>query len=466
MAKDLSMMPATELVRNYRKRALSPLEVTRAALERIAAGNDALNACVLTCEEEAMRQARASERRWARGAPLSLVDGVPTTVKDLMDLKGYPTRRGSLTTPATRARDDAPAVAALRRHGAVFVAKTTTPEFGWKGLTDSPLSGITRNPWDTSKTSGGSSGGAGAGVAVGMGALALGSDGGGSIRMPASFCGVFGLKPTAGRVPYYPLSAVGTCSSIGPMTRTVSDAALMLQAMAEPDGRDWCGVLTPAPDYGRAVRGGIEGLRIAYSPDLGYAKVDAQVARGVAAAVKVLRSLGARVSTLGRVFADPRRAYEDHFRIGMSKVYRTLDARRRRQLDPGFRKIAQEGMKLRLEDAARSEAVRAELAVAVNLLLDRYDLLITPQLTLTAFDAAREYPAGRGMRRWMDWAPFTWPFNFTGHPAASVPCGFDSAGLPVSFQIVGQRLADDVVLRAARAYERERPFRMPALPAA
>ena len=466
MTSELCMMPATELVRNYRSKKISPVEATRAALGRIAEGNGVLNAFILTCEDEALAQARASERRWRRGQPLGVIDGVPTSIKDLMMMTGYPTRRGSRTTPARElASEDSPTVALLRKQGAVFIGKTTTPEFGWKGVTDSPLTGITRNPWDPSKTSGGSSGGAGAAVAVGMGTLALGSDGGGSIRMPSSFCGVFGLKPTAGRVPYHPLSAVGSCSCAGPMTRNVSDAALMLNVLAEPDARDWIGATTASPDYGKGLNRGVKDLQIAYSPDLGYAKVDPAVARSVRQAVKVFEDLGARVDRVRHVFDDPRKAYENYFRAGMAKVYRLMTKRQQAVCDPGFARIAEEGLRLSLFDYTDAEAMRAALGTTMNLFLERYDLLLTPQLALTAFDARLEYPKGLGMRRWMDWAPFTYPFNFTGHPAASVPCGFDRSGLPISFQIVGQRNADALVLRASRAYERAQLFRMPALPA-
>ena len=465
MSDDLCMMPATELIENYRAKRISPVEAARAALDRMVTGNQSLNAFILVCEDEAIAAAKASEARWQKGEPIGLVDGIPTSIKDMALMKGYPTRRGSKTTPPDEpAAEDSPPTARLREHGAVLIGKTTTPEFGWKGVTDSPLTGITRNPWDPSKTSGGSSGGACAGVAVGMGALALGGDGGGSIRMPSSFCGVYGLKPTVGRVASYPKGGVGSCATSGPMSRTVADSALMLNVISLPDPRDWYGLTFEAEDYLGGLEDGVKGLKVAYSPDLGYAHVDPDVAACVRRAVDVFESLGATVEEVGQIFDDPRQAFENFFAVGMAAGYRTLTEEQRALLDPGYAEMARSGMERDLFAHKDDETTRERLAIAMNLFLEEFDLLLTPQLSLTAFEAGVNYPPDRGMRHWMDWTPFTYPFNFTGHPAASVPCGFDTNGLPVGLQIVGQRYKDALVLRASRAYEQAHPFKMPGLP--
>src|SRR6476646_6668109 len=236
---DLCTLSATELLDGYRKHQLSPVEVTRAVLDRIEKLNPVLNAFNLV-SDRAMEDAKASQARWTSGQPKGLLDGVPVSIKDIILTKGWPTLRGSKTVdPKGPWNDDAPAAARLREHGAVLLGKTTTPEFGWKGVTDSPLTGITRNPWNAKKTPGGSSGGAVAAVASGMGPLAVGTDGGGSIRIPCSFTGLFGIKPSFGRVPAWPLSPMGNVAHLGPMARTVADAALMLNVLSQPDARDW-----------------------------------------------------------------------------------------------------------------------------------------------------------------------------------------------------------------------------------
>ncbi|HYI86866.1 MAG TPA: amidase family protein, partial [Burkholderiales bacterium] len=261
---------ASELVEGFRKKTLSPVEVTRSVLARVEQLNSKLNAFCLV-SETALEDAKASEARWTAGQPRGLLDGVPVSIKDIILTQGWPTLRGSKTIdPSGPWNDDAPATARLREHGAVLLGKTTTPEFGWKGVTDSPLTGITRNPWNTAKTPGGSSGGAAAAVAAGMGPLAVGTDGGGSIRIPCSFTGLFGIKPSFGRVPAWPLSPFGTVAHVGPMTRSVADAALMLNVLAQPDARDWHALPYDARDWRMGLDRGVADLRIAYSPDLGY----------------------------------------------------------------------------------------------------------------------------------------------------------------------------------------------------
>src|SRR5687768_6580538 len=291
---DLCNLTATALLEGFRLRTLSPVEVAQAVLQRVAALNPRLNAFNLV-SDRMIDDAKASEARWAAGQPKGLLDGVPVSIKDIVLTRGWPTLRGSKTIdPRGPWNEDAPATARLREHGALLIGKTTTPEFGWKGVTDSPLTGITRNPWNLDKTPGGSSGGAAAAVAAGMGPLAVGTDGGGSIRIPCSFTGLFGLKPSFGRVPAWPLSPFGTVAHVGPMTRSVADAALMLNVLAQPDARDWHSLPYEPQDWRTSLDHGVAGLRIAYSPDLGYAKVDAEVASIVKASLSVFTDLGAK----------------------------------------------------------------------------------------------------------------------------------------------------------------------------
>ncbi|MCH2395040.1 amidase [Oceanibaculum sp.] len=459
---DICYLPATELLKHYRRKSLSPVEVTKAILARIEAVDKHVNAFCLVDAEAALAAARASEARWMQREPRGMVDGVPATVKDLILSEGWPTLRGSKTVARNQNwPEDAPAVARLREEGAVLLGKTTTPEYGWKGVTDSPLTGITRNPWDTSKTPGGSSGGAAAAAALGMGCLHIGTDGGGSIRMPAGFTGIFGLKAHFGRVPAFPASPMGTLSHVGPMTRTVGDTALMMNAIAMPDARDWFSLPYDGRDYRIGLEDGVEGLRIAYSPALGYAKVDPVIAEVVKRAVQVFVDMGAEVDEVDPGFEDPAWVFRTHWYFGAANLYRKLTPEQRKLMDPGFVEVAEEGLTYTSEQIAKAAEARSALGLTMNLFHESYDLLLTPTLPLPAFEAGIEFPAGKGFTRWPDWSPFSHPFNLTQQPAASAPCGFIRAGLPIGLQIVGPAHADSLVLQAARAYEAAHPFVMP-----
>lgn len=465
MSEDLALMSATELLECYRRQRVSPVEATRAALDRIAASGETLNAFCLVDEELAVASAQESEDRWRKGRPTGLVDGVPTTIKDIVLTKGWPTLRGSRTIPSDGPwEEDSPAVARLREHGAVLIGKTTTPEFGWKAVTDSPLCGITRNPWNPDRTSGGSSGGAAVAAAVGAGALHLGGDGAGSIRIPAAFCGVYGFKGTFGRIPVYPQLVPGTITHPGPITRTVSDSALMLTVIAEPDARDWMALPYDARDYRTGLGDGARGLRIAFSRNLGYALVDPEIAQLVAKAARTFEDLGAVVEEVDPGFENPRRAFEVYYSILFTFLLDRLTEQQRQFLDPGLVEMAEEGRIFTVRDLMEAEVARASLGRHMSLFHQTYDLLLTPQVPLAAFDAGVEFPENQGMQRWLDWTPFTYPFNFTQQPAASVPCGLTREGLPVAIQIVGARYREDLVLKASRAYESVHPFAMPLWP--
>ena len=462
MTTDLADCSAVELMRLYASKQASPLEAVRACLARIDKLDRAVNGFCLRDDEAALTQARASEARWQKGTPCGWVDGVPTTIKDLYLSKGWPTLRGSRTVDRNQAwNHDHPAVARLREHGAVFLGKTTTPEFGWKGVTDSALSGITRNPWNTNKTPGGSSGGAAVAAALGMSALHIGSDGGGSIRIPASFTGIFGLKPTFGRVPAWPPSSFGTISHMGPMTRTVADAALMLNVMALPDARAWQALEYSDIDYLDGLEQGVGGLKIAYSPTLGYAQVDAEVAAAVRGAVQVLQDLGAIVVECDPGLADPIETFNRHWYIPSAYVLGSLTPSQRELVDPGFLRVAELGAQYSLMDYMQAMQDRAQYSVTMSVFLDEFDLLITPSTPICAFDAGALVADTRTQSRWSDWTPFSYPFNLTQQPACSVPVGFGVSGLPIGMQIVAGKYKDALVLKAARAYEAACPFRMP-----
>ena len=468
MTDDVALMSASELVARYRDGSLSPVEATRAALGRIELHNEALVAFNLVDAERALAEARQSEERWRLGAPRGRVDGVPTAIKDILLTEGWPTLRGSLAVdPDQPWSEDAPSVARLREHGAVLIGKTTTPEFGWKGVTDSPLTGVTRNPWDPERTPGGSSGGSAAAVAAGMSALSLGTDGGGSIRIPAGFTGIFGHKPTFGRVPAYPASPFGTLAHVGPMTRTVTDAAIMLSVIAEPDVRDWY-ALPPteggrAADYTAALDRGVEGMRIAFSPTLGGNKVMPEIARLVAAAAAVFADLGAQVEEAEPELIDCAASFRTHWFAGAANVVAGLSEEQKARLDPGLREVAAEGAKFSLFDYLAAVKQREAVGQAMNRFHETYDLLLTPALPLPAFEAGLEWPKAEDDERWTDWTPFSYPFNLSRQPAASVPCGFTSEGLPAGLQIVGPLYQGSRVLCAAHAFETARPFIMPEL---
>ena len=468
MTEELAYLSAGDLIARYRDGSLSPVEATQATLGRISAFQDVLNAYCLVDEDTAMEAALASETRWRRGEPIGHLDGVPTSIKDIVVTRGWPTLRGSKTIdPDQPWNDDAPPVARLREHGAVLLGKTTTPEFAMKGVTDSPLTGITRNPWNPELTPGGSSGGAGAAVAAGLCALAVGTDAGGSIRIPASFCGVFGLKPSYGRVPVWPPTPFGTFASTGPMTRTVADAALMLSVIAEPDVRDWNALPHDRRDYSDGLEDGIAGFRIAYSPTLGYAEVDGEVADVVEAAVEAFTALGATVERRDPCFSDPASFWHVLFRSLTTNAFKDMTEDKLAVMDPMIADKIRASRGQDLEAYLDAEHRRAELGAHMKAFHERYDLLVTPATAVAAFPVGRATPDRTPEGDATEW-PFSLPFNLTRQPAASVPCGFTADGRPVGLQIVGPAHCDTIVLRAARAFETARPWsgRRPAVAAA
>jgi aspartyl-tRNA(Asn)/glutamyl-tRNA(Gln) amidotransferase subunit A len=463
MSDDLAFLSASGLVAGYASGAFTPVEATRAVLAQAARLEPVLNAFCLIDADAALEAARASAARWQAGAPAGPLDGVPVSVKDIILTRGWPTLRGSLTVPADQPWDeDGPAVARLREGGAVLFGKTTTPEFAHKGVTDSPLTGITRNPWDPALTPGGSSGGASAAVAAGVGPLALATDAGGSVRIPAALTGTFGFKPSGGRVAMYPPTPYATLAAFGPIARTVGDAARMMAGIARPDPRDPDSGHLPVPDFAGDLDADLTGWRIAWSPTLGYARIAPEVAALTAQAALAFADMGATVVEVPHVMDDPWPVLERLKRGLTAFAFRAADDAALARMDPV---LADEIREARGADLAEHLAAQMDRAALARRMADfhaGFDLLLTPAAAVPAFDATRNAPEGHAGRSWY---PTTYPFNLTRQPAASVPAGFTAAGLPVGLQIAGPINADLKVLQAARAFERARPWadRWPAL---
>src|SRR5262245_22279749 len=449
----LTWLTASQLAIHYARHEVSPVEVTDAMLARASALQPHLNAFVLIDAEGARRAAKESETRWQKDVPLSALDGVPTSIKDTTQVKGWPTRWGSHATDDAPARESAPAVERLQTAGLVLLGKTTTPEFGWKALTDSPLQGTTRNPWNLHHTPGGSSGGASALTAAGINPFNHGNDGGGSIRIPAAHTGLVGLKPSFGRIAQYPADApFSDVVSQGVLSRTVHDTALALNVMAGPDPRDWRSLSAEPRDYTIGLEEGVRGLKLGLSLDFGHVKADIDVRTLVAAAARHLEALGAIVEEVGTLIEPLQPAFEPLWIGSFATRVRQIPTQLHPKLDPGFRAAAEKGMAITLADYAKAYEARSKLARDMARWHQKYDLLLAP-VTPTAAPPVETLYNSDAFPRWTKGAPYTLPFNLTGQPAASMPAGLTAAGLPVGLQIVGPARADHVVLRAMRAYE-------------
>ncbi len=462
MASDeLCWVSATELAALIRRRKVSPVEVIDSVLDRIARLNPQLNAFVTVTADEARKAARAAERALGRQrSTLGPLHGVPFSVKDLVITKGVRTTFGTRLFADHVPTEDAPMVARLKAAGAIMVGKTNTPTFGWLGATHNLLFGATRNPWALDRTPGGSSGGASAAVAGGLGPLGVGTDGGGSIRIPASFAGIFGHKPSYGRIPTYPASGAWSLSHIGPMTRTVADAALMMQVCAGPDERDPYSLPRDGVDYVRAIRGGVKGLRVAYAEDLGnLSAVDPEVRQAAARAARAFRELGCRVEVVAPRWPSPGECWFEIFCGGVAT--RLLPYRDRKDdIEPGLQAIIDATAAAPPSRYVQAWFDRLAWWQHPRAFFERYDLLLTPTVACPPFALGLDHPsavAGKPVAPY-GWLPYTYPFNLTGQPAASVPCGFTRDGLPIGLQIVGRRFDDATVLRAAAAFERARPW--------
>ncbi|APE11783.1 amidase [Rhodococcus pyridinivorans] len=447
-------MTAVELVSAFSSGELSPVEVTRAVLDRIAAHDREINSFCLVDEEKALDQARRSEERWRTGYSKGLLDGVPISIKDVFLTDGWPTLRGSQAIDENQDWNvDSPVAARLREDGMVLVGKTTTPEIAWKAVTDSALYGVTTNPVDTTKTAGGSSGGSAAAVAAGFGPCSVGTDGGGSIRIPASFCGVVGFKPTHGRIPIFPASPFGPLAHAGPITRTVEDAALLTDILALPDPRDPTALAPPLTTFRGGLNREVVGMDVAYSKTLGYVDVDPEVGEIVDRAVRVLDEAGLRVTAADPGFPDPLDAFENLWAAGAATMLKTFPEGTRDKVDPGLGRVWSHGEQLGAVDYLEARAVAAAVGITMGIFHQRYNVLITPTMPIPAFEAGHDVPPDSSLTSWPQWTPFTYPFNLTQQPAISIPVGTTSAGLPVGLQIVGPRHSDDLLLAVARFAE-------------
>jgi aspartyl-tRNA(Asn)/glutamyl-tRNA(Gln) amidotransferase subunit A len=457
---DLVYMSAVELRKLFESGELSPVEVARETLKQIDRVDPRINAFVTVTRELALEQARAAEALYRSDDPTPPLAGIPYSLKDLTLTKGIRTTRGSLLYKDWIPAEDAPVAERLREAGGVLLGKTNTPALGWKGDSGNRVSGPTHNPWKPGRTAGGSSGGAAAAVVSGMGPLAQGSDGAGSIRIPAAFSGAFGFKPSWGRVPQYPPSAVEVLSHVGPITRTVADAALMMAVLAGSDPRDRT-TLDNEVDFTDAVEGGIEGLKVGWSLDLGYVPVAPDVENLCRLAVRRFEELGCSVELFEPGLDDP---FDDILSVIWASAFAGLHLDDlddvRPQLDPGLLEVIEEGASYSAAQLAAAFQRRNSYYDGWRVIMKKFHLVLTPTLPITAFEAGADYPPtlNGDPTSYLGWTKFTYPFNITGQPAATVPVGFDREGLPVGLQIVGRWRADEAVLRAAAAFERLVPW--------
>ena len=456
---DIGYLSAVELAQLYRAKKLSPVEVTEAIFRRIDTVDPQVNAMIRTTPDHAMAAAKESEKRLQDGSA-RLLEGIPVTIKDLHPTKGVQTDSGSWIHQGTIPDVDAPFVTRLQQAGTMMLGKTTSPEFGWKGVSQSPVSGITHNPWKHGLNAGASSSGAAAASAAGYGPLHQGGDGAGSIRMPAHFCGVYGIKPTHGRIPSWPMSNNDLATHLGPLTRTVADSALMIQAMAGPHPWDYTSLEAPPQDYYSQLKASMKGKRIAWSPDLGHARVDPDVAAVVAKAKDAFTEMGAEVIEVtpdwGPVGPTMSRYFWSATFSGRLQYLEEFGDR----MDPGFVTMIKSAADFKVPEFMEMRVKRFAYGAAIHDFFEEWDFLLTPSVSVAAFPADKLMPAHWPQHEWdwLSWAEFSYPFNWSGNPAASVPAGFTPDGLPVGLQIVGKRFDDLGVLQASAAFEEARPW--------
>jgi Asp-tRNA(Asn)/Glu-tRNA(Gln) amidotransferase A subunit family amidase len=450
---DFSFMTATEMRHLIATKQVSPVEIAESTLRRIEGSQAVLNAFVTVTPELALEAARKAETAVMASDDQGLLTGIPLSIKDLTAVKGVRFTSGSRTLANFIAPVDSPASERVKAHGASIVGKTTTTEFGCKGSSDSPLTGVTHNPWNLAKTSGGSSAGAGASVAAGLTPFALGTDGGGSIRIPSSFCGLFGIKAHFGRVPVFPTAATPTLAHVGPMARTVRDAALLLTAISGYDARDPASVAAPVPDYLGACERSPRGLRIAWSPTLGYARPTPEVADIAAAAARKFEDYGCDVELVETVFDDPIELWMAEFYAGVGTRLKKTLIEQRELIDPAVTTVLDKALDQTIDAYYERVFARYEFREKLRQFFERFDLLMTPTTPVVAFDLGRDVPAELDGANIVSWVAYTYPINLCGLPAASIPCGFTRAGLPVGLHVVAGALHETDILSAAAAFE-------------
>lgn len=450
---------AIELSRAIRRKEVSPVEVMQACLARLDAVNPALNCFVTPMHEEAMESARRAERALMAGDAVGSLHGLPISIKDLIAVGGVRMTFGSRAMASNVAAADAPSVERVKAAGACIIGKTTTTEFGCKAAGDSPLTGTTRNPWDTTMTPGGSSLGAASSVAAGITPFALGTDGGGSIRAPSSFTGLFGMKAQFGRVPVFPASSTPTLAHVGPLARTVRDSALLLGAISGHDRRDPFSVEGPVPDFLGACGAPVKGMRVVWAPTLGYAKPSEEVRAITEAAVEVLEHLGCEVTVDDHFLeADPFDLWLSEFYAGVGTRLKDVVRGEPELLDAAVRDALRPALDQRLEDYYANVFRRYEFRERVRQKFEQFDLLLTPTTPVPAFGVGSDTPAELGERTIISWQYYTYPFNLTGQPAASIPAGFTAAGLPVGLQAISKINHEVDIYRLASALEEAMPW--------
>jgi amidase len=461
---DLCFTPASELARLVRRKDVSPVEITRAVLERIERVNPRLNAYCTVVPEAALKAARHAERGLARSrGPVGPLHGIPVSIKDLTPTAGIRTTWGSRVYEHHVPEEDALVVERLKAAGAIVLGKTNVPEFGAGAHTYNALFGPSRNPWDPALSAGGSSGGAAVALAAGMGPLAEGSDLGGSLRVPAAFCGVVGFRTTPGLVPVYPSELPWDSYAVeGPMARTVTDTALMLGVMAGPDPRAPLSGPVDTRAFLRAVkRPSVKGLRIAWSPDLGITRVEAEVERVAGAAVRALGSLGARLADTHIDLTGVQDVIRVTRGFRLVTVHADKLPRWREVMNPNLVANIEDGLKLTADDIGRAERVRTELWSRARAFFARHDLMVCPTVPVLPFPVELSHPAdvvGQAIERYYEWYPLTYAVSMLGVPAISIPAGWTTGGLPVGLQIVGPWRGEATVLRTAAALEEARPW--------
>ncbi len=459
---------ALDLTRMIAAKEISPVELIEDTLARQEALEPVLNCFVTRTPEIALEAAHKAEQAVMAGQELGLLHGLPISVKDLISMADVPWTFGSKPFAGNIGVVDAPSVERARAAGACIIGKTTTSEFGCKGTGDSPLTGITRNPWNLAKTPGGSSAGAGASVAAGLTPSALGTDGGGSVRIPSALCGLFGIKAQFARVPLFPVPATPTLAHVGPLARTVRDAALLLGAISGHDRRDPFAVAGPVPDYLGACGKSVKGMRIAWSPTFGYARSDPEVIQICEQAALEFEQLGCTVDLVeAPLGAEPLDIWTAEFYGGVGSKLKDLLSDSADQLDPAVVELLSGALDNSIEDYFNLLFARYAFREKAREFFEDYDLLLSPVLPVAAFDVGLNVPPGWEDRNAVSWVYYTYPFNATGQPAASIPAGFTASGLPVGLQMVGRFNVETDIFRAAAAFEEARPWadKMPPVPA-
>lgn len=458
---DIFFLSATELAHRIRQRELSPVEVVNAFLARILQLDQHIRAYCTVAHEAARAAARAAEEAVLRGEVLGPLHGVPVSVKDNMETAGIRTTYGSRVYEHFVPTEDAVAVERLRTAGAIVLGKTSLPEFGAKGVTDPPVFGHTRNPWALDRVAGGSSGGAAASVAAGLAPIGLGNDAAGSVRIPASFCGVVGLKPSWGRIPHYPNAHPWEIANqVGLLTRTVGDQDLTLRVLEGSDERDPLSLPRIPEQWEVPLDGLARPWRIAWCLDFGSTQVDPDVREITIAAVQDLAKIGT-VEEMTLNLTDAEDAYFVFSALRRTATTHELLAEWETRMDPFYVEYVKTGLTLTPIDIGRALRKRNHVYAVMEQLFRCYDLLVTPTVSVPPFAIGLMGPEminGRPPKSWREWYPFTYPFNLTGHPAASIPVGWTQEGLPVGLQIIGHRFADRDVLAACQFLERARPW--------